>query len=480
MNSEGKALWMSLVALFAAARLLPSSGDEISTRLLREDFQILRHALEEAHGGLYQYVSKREMDRTFDRAYREIDHPMTPLEFWRMASPVVSHIKCGHTFLFYPKTVQENLGTLPLFPLVTKIVDDRLYGYRDLANPRSPLEGAELLWINGVPVKRLLQSLRSVVNGDGDTPAATDYFITPLTNFRFFLYGLGIESPFRLEYRDQGGRRQSTTLAGMEQSLANDAWRARNPQSDSAPNAELRFLEDGRIAVLTVRHWYRDADAAHKLTFSDFLKASFMQIHEKGTTNLIIDVRDDDGGLDVPVVELFAYLWDHPFRVYRDITCNAREFDFLKYAPESQPVQGDLVKGADGKLHVAKQAGLDAQQPLEPHYDGRVFALMNGGSFSSSTEFLALLRFYGRAKLIGETAAGTYSGYTCGRMVDLILPNSKLDLNFGLLTFYLDRNGYTHAKRSIRPDYPVRYTINELLAGSDKDMELALSLARAK
>ena len=143
-------------------------------------------------------------------------------------------------------------------------------------------------------------------------------------------------------------------------------------------------------------------------------------------------------------------------------------------------MQGELVRGADAKLHVVKQAGLDVQQPLPPHYDGRVFALMNGGSFSSSTEFLALLRFYKRAKLVGETPAGTYYGYTCGQMVDLILPNSKLDLNFGLLTFYLDGNGYKHANRSIRPDYPVRYTINELLAGSDKDMELALSLARAK
>lgn len=195
---------------------------------------------------------------------------------------------------------------------------------------------------------------------------------------------------------------------------------------------------------------------------------------------MIIDVRDDDGGLDIPVVELFAYLWNQPFHVYRDITCNAREFGFFRYAPEAKPLPGEFVKGPDGKLHVLKQSGLDVQQPLQPHYDGRVFALMNGGSFSSSTEFLALLCFYKRAKLVGETPAGTYYGYTCGQMVDLILPNSKLDLNFGPLTFYLDGNGYKHASRSIRPDYPVRYTINDLLAGCDKDMQLALSLARAR
>ena len=87
------------------------------------------------------------MDRTFDQAYRKIDHPMTDLEFWRLVAPVVAHIKCGHTYLFSPKPVQTQMvTTLPLFPL-TRIFNDRVYGYQDLANPGSPLEGAELLSI---------------------------------------------------------------------------------------------------------------------------------------------------------------------------------------------------------------------------------------------------------------------------------------------------------------------------------------------
>jgi hypothetical protein len=262
---------------------------------------------------------------------------------------------------------------------------------------------------------------------------------------RFFLYGFGIESPFHLVYRDKEGKRHSTILMGMKQPDVNKAWDARNPELANAPNAEFKFLDGGRIAVMTVHHWYRIADENRKLTFSDFLKTSFEQIHQNGTTYLIIDVRDDDGGLDVPVVELFAYLWNQPFRVYRDINCNAREYDFFKYVPDATLMPGEFVERADGKLHVVRQAGLDVQQPLQPRYAGRVLVLMNSGSFSSSTEFLTLLHFYKRAKFIGEEPAGSYYGYTCGRMVKLILPNSKLELNFGLLTFYLDVNGYKHS-----------------------------------
>src|SRR5438874_86652 len=94
-GARGKnAFIVSLISgcLFLA---LPAFAQQIPVTLLQEDFQIMRHALEEAHGGIYRYTSKREMDRTFDRAYRKIDHSMTDLEFWRLVAPVVAHIKCG-------------------------------------------------------------------------------------------------------------------------------------------------------------------------------------------------------------------------------------------------------------------------------------------------------------------------------------------------------------------------------------------------
>ncbi|MCI0470765.1 MAG: hypothetical protein L0Y73_03810, partial [Candidatus Aminicenantes bacterium] len=42
---------------------------------LREDFQLLRTALEEAHGGLYFYTSKEEMDRCLDAIKEKLTRP---------------------------------------------------------------------------------------------------------------------------------------------------------------------------------------------------------------------------------------------------------------------------------------------------------------------------------------------------------------------------------------------------------------------
>lgn len=444
----------------------------------------MRRALEEAHGGIYWYTSKAEMDRTFDAAYRKIDHPMTALEFWRLAAPVVAHIKCCHTYLSFPKDVEEaqKNGAAPIFPVETCLVHYRVFGIYQYGDSGSSLVGKEILSINGVSTGKLLDELRSVFTGDGNSATAKDWHIANSTGFGIDLYGFGIQSPFRVAYRDRDGKRRLVELAGIRVPDYLKEWKKRHPEVNT--NADIKFLDGGKIAAMTIRHWYHYADDAGKITFSDFLKSSFTKIHENGTSNLIIDVRGDPGGADIPVVELFGYLYDKPFHDYRDITCNATNYDFLKYDPDAKSVPQDIAKattnGPDGKLHVIMQPGLGLQPSLQPHFGGRVFALMDGGSFSSSTEFLTLLHYYKRAKFIGEEPGGSYYGYTCGRMVAPILPHSKLSLQFGILTFYMDVSGYKYRDRGVMQDHPVSHTLDDALAGRDKDMELALSLARGR
>jgi hypothetical protein len=58
------------------------------------------------------------------------------------------------------------------------------------------------------------------------------------------------------------------------------------------------------------------------------------------------------------------------------------------------------------------------------------------------------------------------------------LPNTKIGLRVPLVTYYMAVSGYNAAAHGVVPDYPVNHTIDDLIAGHDKDMELALQLAR--
>ena len=48
------------------------------------------------------------------------------------------------------------------------------------------------------------------------------------------------------------------------------------------------------------------------------------------------------------------------------------------------------------------------------------------------------------------------------------------------MSYYQAVSDYKYHDRGVLPDCPVTHTIEDLMAGKDKDMELALSLARTK
>ena len=64
-------------------------------------------------------------------------------------------------------------------------------------------------------------------------------------------------------------------------------------------------------------------------------------------------------------------------------------------------------------------------------------------------------------------------------MVPLVtLPNTKVSVRVPLVTYYMAVSGYKAASHGIVPDHKVEYTIGDLLAGTDKEIAVALRLAR--
>jgi C-terminal processing protease CtpA/Prc len=104
--------------------------------------------------------------------------------------------------------------------------------------------------------------------------------------------------------------------------------------------------------------------------------------------------------------------------------------------------------------------------------------LINGGSFSTTSEFLSQAHYHKRAVFIGEESGGGYYGNSSGMTPLVTLPNTKLGLRVPLVTYYMAVSGYKAASHGVVPDYPVSHTIDDLVAARDKDMDLALQLAR--
>jgi hypothetical protein len=58
------------------------------------------------------------------------------------------------------------------------------------------------------------------------------------------------------------------------------------------------------------------------------------------------------------------------------------------------------------------------------------------------------------------------------------LPNTNVRVAVPLMTYYVAVSGYSAKAHGVLPDFPVEYTIEELLAREDKELALAFEIAR--
>ena len=456
-----------------------AKDDKIEPEKLRADFRIARGALEEGHSGIYRYTSKEQLDRLFDQAEKSLTKPMSTLDFYRVVAPVMAAIKCGHTDVALPHGLMNN-GKNGVLPLQVHVLEGKAYVFRDLSGGAASLAGMEIQTINGVLNSKILEKMLAAVSGDGDIQTVRMRRISGWA-FSSQLFPLaGLSGPYDVVLWDSKEKREiQVRLEDADMARLQEAALAKFPQDQHPKSAgEFEFLDEGMIAVMKIHGFEGFVDAERKKPLDVFYQESFDALSKQGTKTLVLDLRNNGGGDDELGKQLLSYLLDKPFEYYDKLVINAREFTFQKYA-ELPNVPSDAVKlQPDGKYFVVNHPNLGIQQPSKPTFAGKVLILINGGCCSTTAEFLSQTHYQKRATFIGEEAGGGYYGNTSGVVPALTLPNTKLLVYVPLVTYYLAVNGYKEAAHGVLPDHPISYTIEEFLAGEDKELALALQLAR--
>lgn len=370
----------------------------------------------------------------------------------------------------------------PILPFRVRILDGKVYIFRDLSSEDGRLAGMEIRSINGVAAQDILKTLIAATPADGDVESSRLYRVSGLTFSRQLSDLTGIRPPFDVVLRDARHQEVRAHLQGQMRDRVSDAWRARFPQ-DQRPKeaASLRYVDDGAVAVLKINGFGGRVGGPKPRPLGQFISDTFSELDSKKTATLIIDLRDNGGGADALGKLLLSYLVAEPFRYYDDLVINALKFSFSDYISgrKTVPAEG-LEPQPNGKYRAVKHPNWGIQQPSKPTFRGKVYILINGGSFSTTSEFLSHVHFRKRATFIGEESAGGYYGNTSGLSLRVVPPNSKVMLGVPIMTYYMAVNGNPAAAHGVVPDYPVSYTIAELLSGQDKEMELALRMARTK
>jgi hypothetical protein len=451
--------------------------------LLQEDFRIFRLALEEGHAGLYRYTPKKELDGQFVAIEKSLTRPLTEIEFFRLLAPLIGNINDGHTRINFSAALENNLQDQPvLFPFKLQFIDDKAYLFRNYSENEGLMMGSELLSINKKPIAEVIDLMLPLVTRDAHVETARLRRMESTVLFGSLYTALfGPTASFSIGYREPGsGDVKTVAVKGIPSKDLNGVFARRYPDAArQLPPIQVEWKED--IAVLTVRTFGSGAYQSAKISYPTFLRDTFKEFEDKGTQHIVIDLRDNGGGDDAYGKILFAHLMDKPFQYYRHLRINRAEYSFFKYTnvpPEQTKLPANQFKKNDeGTYDLTFHPNLGLQQPIPPIFQGKVYVLINGNSFSGTGECTSLIHYHKKAVFIGEECGSGYYGNTSGFMPELTLPNTKLRVRIPLLLYTMAVSGYPE-DRGIIPDHPVAPSIKDLLEGMDRVMEYTIELIK--
>lgn len=466
---------LALVAAMAFDSSAFAAAPDLTSAQLQADFRLAREALEEAHGGIYRYTAKPALDRLFDATAARLDHSLDAMAFLRILAPAIAAVRCGHTGLQLAPDLRKQLEQALLLPLDVRVIGGRLFILRDYANAGA-LAGSEITAINGVAAASILATLTAAAPGDGFIPTGRASRVS--RTFKEGLYNyMDMHGRFSLTLQPPGAASRIVEVDGQPLAALRAASASLYPQ-DQRPKKfiELSFLDDGRIARLQV---FRFTDEDEDEDGRKLLRQTFEKIAARGAKTLLLDLRDNPGGEDALGKLLFAHLVEQPFPYYDELTVKRVGLSFASHVDGSAGIPaGALLARADGLYSLRAHSNLGIQQPAAPAFKGRVIALINGGSFSTTAELISQLRDKKRATFVGEESGGAYHGNSSGRDAVLVLPNSGLRLGIPLVRYTLALSGSNPVGRGVTPEHVVQPAIGDYLTGRDPQWNRALSLAR--
>jgi len=466
-----------------------ANAPKIAPALLIKDLQTLHQVLQENHPSVYWYTPKDSMDLHFSRALAYVKDSMSAWQFRNVVATYLVNIKCGHTSVYFsPKLTKEYTKyRFPQFPLQLKVWKDSAVVIGNLYTKDSILKrGTIVTSINHLPVSALVDSMYRIISTDGNS---INFKSQVLTNGFSSWYKARFgnqDSVYQISYIDSLGNKQTTQIA---------AYAPPKPKKDSLKTKTDTASKSKSIKPVSVKKWTLLIDSATSTAFMNlnsfsgrgfkkFITKSFRNIKVSGVKNLVIDLRSNGGGEIKNSTLLTKYVSDHSFKIADSVFANnrgVRKIPIGSYFSVMGHALAKLMisKKMDGGGYHLKRYETHYYQPFtKNHFDGSVYILQGGYTFSASTLFTSPLINQNNVTIIGEETGGGFYGNSAILIPTIKLPNSKLLFRLPLYRMVMDK---TRPKgRGVVPDILVEPNSYAIKIGIDNKLEAVKKLIQQK
>ncbi len=471
----------SSACLAAAGLASPLYGK--AAPALRGDIKLLREILTTLHPGLYRYNRPEALDAalvTLDRQWAA--QPEQAARYLNL-SRFLSIIRCGHSYANFfnqKKAVQQSLFDRPTrLPFAFKWIGDNMVVTADQSGSGSLPRGTVVKSVNGVPVATMLRRLLPLVRTDGHNEpkrrallsmTGKDEFET-FDIFHGLVYGAPASGQHRLRIRKPGADVDSTVdLTALSLAQRQSFMEAPDNRSDE-PVWDWQMRPDG-IAVLTMNGW---ALYNSKWDWQGWLNDRLDSL--PGAKGLIVDIRENEGGLDcgdVILSRLAAKDIVRPRyrRLVRYVTTPSELNRYLDTWDDSFRNWGSDAERFDNRYYQLKREDGGVIAAKGPQVDVPMAVLTSAQNSSATFQFANIVRQSGLGTLVGETTGGNQRGINGGAYFFARLPESGIEFDVPLIGYFPDEQ---KPDAGIEPDIHVAMTAKAIADGTDPQLDAAIS-----
>ena len=447
---------MKIRFIFFLLLLLPSVSDAqiYSKEQLKKDLIFLNNSIKTYNPALYKY--NPDFDQQVAELMANLPEEANRFQHLSFVSRLTALSNEGHFGVgFWQDAVHSGIvdGKYEYLPVTVEMLNGKVYVWSDFSDNPLLERGDEILAINGNNISVVVGKLYAHLSSDGDILTSKNL---ALNNVFPSFYYLLIDQPesYQLVVKDKSGKEKVVEIQAINRNRMIENAKTLKEKENTKPatpaNEIYEFNIDGESAFLKLKTFNRIKLENAKIKAKILYKSIFSQLSEQGVQALTIDLRGNSGGINNFSDELLPYIIDQEMDGYHKKTISwegkTRTFSFPKKSKKA--------------------------------FEGRIFILIDGGTFSAASIIARNIREYHEdTVIIGKESAGRYEGFAAGSDQTVYLPESNLRIRIPRYSIELPESEKQSLKnRGVIPDYPVTYTIEEVIAEKDKTLELSKQL----
>jgi hypothetical protein len=405
------------------------------------DLDYLVYDIETIHPNPYHSMNKEEFLSMIQQIRLETPDSMSRLDAFKRLNRVIVSLHEGHSFLRAPVVSGSDF---PGFPYTVKMdqKSNSILVRGTVDGSSTEFLGLQILSINGIKTDSLISIFKESTSAE-NIPYL--YYLNEL-HFDYAMYVIfGNPEYFSIEF-NSGNK-----------IIHADCKSLPSPVHENLPNYSFSLLSDS-IGLIDMNSLVSLAD------FKKFARSTFKFLKKKKVGNLIIDFRGNTGGDSEIGDELLKYLSDKSFTQYQKAIAKVSSVsrELFNYPYEKDTI---IEKDLSGNYI--------APYPESDRFSGKVYLLINGGTFSSAGSTVWCIRHYQLAETIGSETGGT--GVHYGYPIKRKLPVTGLNYSVSHIKWY-QVGADDNSVNGLLPDYTVDESIDDIKNHRDSVLDYALRL----